>query len=213
MPDSVPNLEGFELILELLAKHTRTLSGSPYKEEWVRESIVAAGTKLRALNYILKRKQPGKSVLLMDLGAQIGSFAIYAARLGLKVGAIDYSYFAEPYGTFANQHGVDYRACDVAREPLPFPDDSFDYVTYMDVIEHHAYSPKGVLLEVFRVLKPGGCVIITTPNHASIYNRFTLLMGKSVNDPFCGFFERSDPLTVYPGHHPRIHSGGIERGP
>jgi|SRR5215472_2900849 len=201
MPDSAPNLEGFESVLELLAKHTKSLTGSAYTEEWVRGSIVAAGTKLRALKFILTRNQPRKPASLLDLGAQIGSFAIYAARLGLQVAAIDYPYFFHPYGGFASQQGVDYRACDVSQEPLPFSDQSFDFVTYMDVIEHHAYSPKRVLLEVFRVLKPGGFVIVTTPNHASIYNRIALLMGKSVNDPFPVFFEVPGQNGVYPGHH------------
>src|SRR5215472_10079005 len=201
MPDSAPNLEGFESVLELLAKHTKSLTGSAYTEEWVRGSIVAAGTKLRALKFILTRNQPRKPASLMDLGAQIGSFAIYAARLGLEVAAIDYPYFVQPYGAFASQQGVDYRACDVSQEPLPFPSASFDFVTYMDVMEHHAYSPKKVLLEVSRVLKPGGCVVITTPNHASIYNRIALMMGKSVNDPFPTFFETSREHSVYPGHH------------
>jgi 2-polyprenyl-3-methyl-5-hydroxy-6-metoxy-1,4-benzoquinol methylase len=52
------------------------------------------------------------------------------------------------------------------------------------VIEHHSHSPKRVLEEIRRVLKPGGCVIISTPNQASIYNRITILTGGSVADPF-----------------------------
>jgi SAM-dependent methyltransferase len=96
---------------------------------------------------------------------------------------------------------VDYRVGDVGRGKLPFDDETFDFVTYMDVIEHHEYSPKRVLLEVWRVLAPGGCVIITTPNHASIYNRLSLLQGRSVNDSFDYFFETSKDQCVYLGHH------------
>ena len=49
-----------------------------------------------------------------------------------------------------------------AMEP-PFEDESFDTVSATAIIEHVA-SPKGMLLEVFRILRPGGIVIITTPD-------------------------------------------------
>jgi hypothetical protein len=71
----------------------------------------------------------------------------------------------------------------------------------MDVIEHHAYSPKRVLLEARRVLARNGCLIITTPNHASLYNRVLLLCGESVQDPFLHFFEDCAAHAVYLGHH------------
>jgi len=58
-----------------------------------------------------------------------------------------------------------------------------------------------VLEEIRRVLKPGGCVIVSTPNQASIYNRLTLLTGGSVADPFDYFFESTAQMTPYPGHH------------
>lgn len=62
---------------------------------------------------------------------------------------------------------------------LPFPDDSFDAITIREVIEH-IREPERALLEMKRVLKVGGRIILTTPNYSSpllflvenIYNRF-----------------------------------------
>jgi hypothetical protein len=51
------------------------------------------------------------------------------------------------------------------------------------------------------VLAPGGRLILLTPNHASIYNRFTLLAGSSVNDDFDYFFNTCAADKVYDGHH------------
>lgn len=64
-------------------------------------------------------------------------------------------------------------ACDLGIEPLPFPDQHFDFVTAFDLIEH---IPRVVQLgqgrhlpfiflmnEVFRVLKPGGLFLSHTP--------------------------------------------------
>lgn len=46
---------------------------------------------------------------------------------------------------------------------LPFPDDYFDTVTILEVIEHVA-SERRVLDELTRVLKPGGRLLLTTPH-------------------------------------------------
>lgn len=80
---------------------------------------------------------------------------------------------------------VDYRACDLGTQPLPFGNNSFDFATYTDVIEHHSFSPKRVLREIQRVLVPGEHLIVTTPNHASIYNRLLLLFGNTSLAPLC----------------------------
>jgi hypothetical protein len=55
------------------------------------------------------------------------------------------------------------------------------------------------LREIHRVLAPGGLVWISTPNHASIYNRALLLFGKSVNDNFAQYFHNNQ--ATYLGHH------------
>jgi len=47
---------------------------------------------------------------------------------------------------------------------LPFGDDFFDVATMLAVIEHLRYETTSrVLTEVFRILKPGGVCILTTP--------------------------------------------------
>jgi ubiquinone/menaquinone biosynthesis C-methylase UbiE len=49
---------------------------------------------------------------------------------------------------------------------LPFPDDDFDCVTILAVLEHLEY-PKEIIEECRRVLKPGGKIIITMPSSYS----------------------------------------------
>jgi ubiquinone/menaquinone biosynthesis C-methylase UbiE len=53
---------------------------------------------------------------------------------------------------------------------LPFPDASYDAVTVVEVIEHlHPLIVHTLLSEAKRVLKPGGKIIITTPNYRSFW--------------------------------------------
>ncbi len=54
-----------------------------------------------------------------------------------------------------------------ASKPLPFADNSFDYVFSEHVIEHMPYPQGcGLLVECCRILKPGGVMRITTPDLA-----------------------------------------------
>ncbi|MBI4536548.1 MAG: class I SAM-dependent methyltransferase [candidate division NC10 bacterium] len=53
-----------------------------------------------------------------------------------------------------------------AAEELAFPDSCFDIALCSDVIEHLP-RPERCLAEMFRVVKPGGMAILTTPNESS----------------------------------------------
>jgi ubiquinone/menaquinone biosynthesis C-methylase UbiE len=48
------------------------------------------------------------------------------------------------------------------RSPLPFPDGEFDHVVMLAVLEHLT-EPEKVLREAFRVIAPGGSLIMTWP--------------------------------------------------
>jgi ubiquinone/menaquinone biosynthesis C-methylase UbiE len=76
----------------------------------------------------------------------------------------------------ASSRGLKSYKVDVTREPLPFPDNYFDIVVMIDVVEH-LYDPDYAISEVRRVLRPGGFIVISTPNLAWWANRLVLLLG------------------------------------
>jgi glycosyltransferase involved in cell wall biosynthesis/SAM-dependent methyltransferase len=53
------------------------------------------------------------------------------------------------------------------RDPWPYPDNSFDLVTGMEILEHLALDPSFFFAEANRVLRPGGHILLTTPNVTS----------------------------------------------
>ena len=193
-----PTLEGLEKVLEAIAGDSRI---PPNFADWIRDSLRYGGRKIRILRYILAHTPENQTPRLLDLGAQFGALAIYATQLGCWAAALDYGMYAKAFREAVADRGVDYRECDLGHEPLPFADNSFDFATYTDVIEHHAFSPKRVLAEIHRVLVPGGRLILATPNHASIYNRIKLFFGGSVNDEFDYFFNTTADAKTYDGHH------------
>lgn len=71
----------------------------------------------------------------------------------------------------------EYARLDVESDPFPFESESVDTVIAWELIEHLAYDPMFMLAEINRILKPGGCVFITTPNIASARSLRSLLWG------------------------------------
>lgn len=72
--------------------------------------------------------------------------------------------------------GVGICQVDVDKDILPFEDEYFNLVCCSDIIEHLS-NPDLLLSEVYRVLKPKGKCVITTPNLASWGNRIALSLG------------------------------------
>lgn len=65
---------------------------------------------------------------------------------------------------------------DLERDSFPFPTDFFDIVVCNQVFEHlkNIYLP---MTEICRVLKPGGLLVFSVPNLATLHNRALLLLG------------------------------------
>ncbi|MGJ8605974.1 MAG: glycosyltransferase [Marivita sp.] len=68
-------------------------------------------------------------------------------------------------------------AANSERDPWPYPDASFDLVTGMEILEHLALDPYFVFAEANRVLKPGGHLLLTTPNVTSHRGVWKMLNG------------------------------------
>jgi len=59
-----------------------------------------------------------------------------------------------------------YQHFNIENDRFPYADGEFDVVILAEIIEHLLNDPCKVLREIKRVLKPGGTLIITTPNVA-----------------------------------------------
>ncbi|MBP9865374.1 MAG: class I SAM-dependent methyltransferase [Candidatus Omnitrophica bacterium] len=79
-------------------------------------------------------------------------------------------------GLRANQRGVKTQSVDLEKGLFPFPDDFFDTVIAAEIIEH-VYDTDLFLKELKRVLRPGGTLVMSIPNMASLSNRIRMLFG------------------------------------
>lgn len=78
--------------------------------------------------------------------------------------------------SLAKEKGINSFALNINNQKLPFPNDYFDLITSMDIIEHLTNSDN-LLNEVFRVLKPGGVFLVSSPNIGSWLSIISLLFG------------------------------------
>lgn len=111
---------------------------------------------------------------VLDVGCGDGSAAAVAAPvLGPhRIVGVDWSQDALRR---AGRHLTAVRG-ELAGPGLPFADGVADAVLFSEVIEH-LVDPDAALEELRRVLRPGGHLLLSTPNLAAWYNRGLLLAG------------------------------------
>lgn len=69
---------------------------------------------------------------------------------------------------------------NIEKEALPFSKHYFDLIIMSEVIEHLAVNPRIYMKKMWRVLKPNGFFLVTTPNVVNLKNRISLLFGKNI---------------------------------
>jgi SAM-dependent methyltransferase len=112
---------------------------------------------------------------ILDIGCGDGTAAATAAPLlpGHRLIGVDWSQDALRRARTRLPYAVRGELTDGG---LPFRAESADAVLFSEVIEH-LVDPDAALDEIRRVLRPGGHLMLSTPNLAAWYNRALLLAG------------------------------------
>lgn len=132
---------------------------------------------------VLLDEQPTSGKLL-----ELGTSHVYPLALkefvpNLQVHVTEFDLSKPEKGKKAFKHGERSRSCPVYRvnledTPLPVEDETFDYVLCTEVIEHMEKDPMFMMSEINRVLKPGGTLVLTTPNVVSTHGVNAMLENK-----------------------------------
>lgn len=146
---------------------------------------------------------------IVDLGAGICWFDPLVHRLGPEVILVDD--FGGGGGVaqadrdpalhllerFRREFDLEIIEQDFLETPLPLADASIDAVTCFHSLEHWHHSPKNLFAEIVRVLRPGGRLILATPNAANLRKRLHVLFGANI---WSGLEEWYHEQPVFRGH-------------
>src|SRR5215469_5515766 len=170
----------FEQLLALLREAAREIPEAEQDSDALRLALRRREDKTRAYfdelagkfgrNYMPGRSWKGLAEMLLalipplviaDLGAGEGTFSQLLARGAKKVIAVDNSEKMVEYGSeLARKHGVtnlEYRKGDL--EDVPLRDGSVDLAFFSQAL-HHAPHPERAVAEAWRILKPGGRIVV-----------------------------------------------------
>lgn len=124
---------------------------------WYRAKGVQRKCQIVLRNYSsIERKK------ILDIGSATGLFLYGMREHGWNVAGVEPSRFASDYAH--QKYGI-FIVNGFVNE-TNFPNESFDVITLWDVFEHLP-NPNEVLEIAYKWIKPGGIIIITTPNTAS----------------------------------------------
>jgi 2-polyprenyl-3-methyl-5-hydroxy-6-metoxy-1,4-benzoquinol methylase len=169
-------------------------------EEWHEryEVDVASNSpwhKLVKQHFDIERDVAGKRIL--EIGCGQGGFACWMAqqpRPPAELVATDFARTAVQKGqAFANEQGlsaITWQVGDI--QAIAHTDASFDTVVSCETIEHIP-DPRRAISELARVLKPGGRLLLTTPNYLGtlgLYRGYLRLTGRR-------FTEEGQPINNF----------------
>ncbi len=151
-----------------------------------------------------------QSAKILDIGAHWLHQAMLYALDGHKVTALDLPVTMIDAGVLQTADTMGIRL--LANEDLEHPaalsqiaDNEFDLVLFTEIIEHITFNPVDMWRELYRVLKPGGRIVVTTPNFYALRGRFWDF--KRLRQRFGGGLEVAQILNLHThAHHWKEYS-------
>jgi glycosyltransferase involved in cell wall biosynthesis/SAM-dependent methyltransferase len=138
-------------------------------------------TRLLRTLEITPRGCPGDRIL--EMGAYLQITPALHTRLGYGYvrgcyyGKVGVSERREVESADGERFACDIDHFDAERDPFPYADAEFSTVVCGELIEHLAADPMHLMCEVNRILKPGGHLVLTTPNVAALRGLLAILQG------------------------------------
>ena len=96
---------------------------------------------------------------------------------------------------------IDFMVADLDTAALPLPPDTVDVALAVETIEH-LENPRALMRELVRITRPGGLVVVTTPNQLSALSLLTLV----TRQQFSAFQDNS-----YPAHRTALLEVDLRR--
>lgn len=116
----------------------------------------------------LKARHRGGGVIV-DVGCGTGNLFSFVSHLCERYIGVD----VVRYDSFP--HDAELVETDLDDGMIPVPDASAEVVVSVETIEH-VENPRAFIRELTRLVTPGGCVAVTTPNQLSLLSKTGLVL-------------------------------------
>ena len=188
-----PDAASMALLEELSAKIRPDV---PELEDWCRTYLTRHRERLAFDLQLVTRFAPSDGSVL-EYGAIPLLMTAALDRSGFAVAALDGG--PERFASAIRTLGLTVHPCDVETEATPFPDDHFDLVLFNELFEHLRIDPIFTLKEVLRVLRPGGRLLLSTPNLRSFRGLRNLVLHDEGHAVSAGVYRQYEKLGTL-GH-------------
>lgn len=174
-PDYAENLEDLKQDLSDRVRREFEEEFGRVRPSWVHFAVDYFWDESRQnfrLKDLLEGGFSGESRVL-DVGAGYGQFVLRALEEGYDVYGIEpdcwkIDFFRKKVALQKLPRPWGDRVLGGVGEAIPFADNSFDYVTSYQTMEH-VQNPSLVIMEMVRVTKPGGCIQVRCPDYRGTY--------------------------------------------
>jgi len=177
----------------------------PLKQRYLETAILTKGISEEpihnAILAILREKGFSGDVLDFGAGNCLLSEALLASGAFASVTAVDI--LERPPRL---SPGIKHVRGDL-NDRTVFPDGSFDLTVSVEVIEH-LENPRATMREWFRLVRPGGWAVLSTPNNESWRSLLSFL----ARGHFAGFFGASYPAHITALLHLDVERAATEAG-
>lgn len=133
---------------------------------------------------------------ICDIGGGWGEFAALCSAMGMDCTLVEdfgdpgMKNDSDPRWILPQAYGFRVLKQNILNEDFNLEAGKYDVVTCFDVIEHLHNSPKKLLHVALNALKPGGLIIISTPNCVNLLKRLRAVTGRYVWSPMEQWYEK-----------------------
>jgi len=143
-------------------------------ETRARQSLGISGDPIyRAVADAVTKRHSGGGILI-DVGCGAGNLWRYLGSLFDRYVGVD----VVRYDGLPDK--VEFHRIDLDTGRAPLPDAAGDVVVAVETIEH-LENPRAFVRELTRLARPGGWVVVTTPNQLSLLSKLTLVVKNEFN--------------------------------
>lgn len=135
----------------------------------------------RALQHWYAERFVPKGARVLDVGCLPPINLLAMRESGIDAEGVDLN--PQRFSQANSREGLTVKKCNIETERLPYDDGGFDAVVFTEVLEHLRIDIPFTLREMHRVLKPGGRLLLSTPNGLALNRLVHIVLQRRIGVP------------------------------